>query len=373
MRPRLCTTLLGLLLSTVACSASAPSTAPSPSAVAPTGAPAASPSAASSPTLTPSPAPIAVLPDEPWIVYQYWDGTSQLRLVRPDGTGMHPLLPDETREQWHPDWSPDGSQVAFEMDGEIWVAGVDGTDARRVARCEAPCRDLNLPAWSPNGTEIAFTRIDLIDGQNPGSVVQAVDPATGVVRDLVTTKGAEYANGARWSADGRSLVVQLDRFLDTGNDTSRITGSAVAVVDLGAKRPKPKVLTDWSMFAAYPDWNRTDDRIVFTTYDLGARDGGSFEDPSPPSDLYTIGPDGSRMTQLTHNSRGTVLVRNSTASGPLSSQPTWSSDGRSIIFVQTDGPEWPGWTMARIEADGTGLASAAGAEFLRGTHPRLRP
>jgi hypothetical protein len=44
-----------------------------------------------------------------------------------------------------------------------------------------------------------------------------------------------------------------------------------------------------------------------------------------------------------------------------------------ILFVQTDGALWPGWTMATMNADGTGLAPAAGSDFLRGTHPRLRP
>ncbi|MCJ7710102.1 MAG: hypothetical protein MUQ32_04650 [Chloroflexi bacterium] len=273
-------------------------------------------------TATPATTPIAVMPGEPWLVYQYWDQEAHLRLIRPDGADMHLLLPDESREQWHPDWSPDGARIAFEMDGEIWVAAADGTDLRRLASCESPCRDLNQPAWSP---------------------------------------------------DGRSLVVQLDRYLDTGNDTNRVTGSAVAVVDLTAKAPKPRRLTDWTMFAAYPDWDPTKDLIVFSTCDLGGRDGGSFADSSPPSDLYTVRSDGTGMTQLTHNPNGTQLTRNDTASGPLSSQPTWSPDGRSIIFVQTVGTQWPGWTMATINADGTGLAPAAGSDFLRGTHPRLRP
>jgi Tol biopolymer transport system component len=325
------------------------------------------------PTAAPAPTPIAVKPGEPWLVYQYWDQQAHLRLIRPDGTGLHLLLPGDTREQFHPDWSSDGARIAFEMGGEIWVAGADGGDLHRLASCVAPCRDLNQPAWSPDGSEVAFTRIDLVDGQNPGSVVQAVNVATGVIRNLVQTTGAEYANGARWSPDGRSVVVQLDRYLDTGNDTSRVTGTAIAVVDLTASVPKPRRLTDWAMFAAYPDWSPTQDLIVFSTYDLGERDGGSFEDPSPPSDLYTVRPDGTEVTQLTHNPSGTTLTRNRTASGPLSSQPTWSPDGRSIIFVQTDGVVWPGWTMATVSADGTGLASAAGADFLRGTHPRLRP
>jgi Tol biopolymer transport system component len=334
----------------------------------------ASPPVTAAATPTPasaSPESIAVLPGEPWLVYQYED--HNLRLIRPDGADMHLLLSDESRDQSHPDWSPDGARIAFEMDGEIWVAAADGTDLHRLASCESPCRDLYQPAWSPDGSEVAFTRIDLVDGKNPGSAVQSVDVATGATRDLVRTGGAEYANGARWSPDGRSLVVQLDRFLDSGNDTNRVTGSAVAVVDLTAKAPKPRRLTDWTMFAANPDWNPTKDLIVFSTYDLSARDGLSFADPSPPSDLYTVRPDGTGMTQLTHNPNGTQLTRNNTASGPLSSQPTWSPDGRSIVFVQSVGTEWPGWTMATMNPDGTGLAPVAGSDFLRGTHPRLRP
>jgi len=371
-----------LALLAIGCAPTAPtvSTAPSgvPGPAAVTSRAPASPPGTAAATSTPapvsaSPASIAIAPGEPWLVYQYWDQQAHLRLIRPDGSDMHLLLPGEIREQWHPDWSPDGARIAFEMDGEIWVAGVDGSGLRRLTGCDAPCRDLNQPAWSPDGSEVAFTRIDLVNGQNPGSVVQAVDVKTGAIRDLVRTTGAEYANGARWSPDGRSLVVQLDRYADTGNDTKRVTGSTVAVVELTAKAPKPRRLTDWAMFAAYPDWSRTRDLIVFSTYDLGERDGGSFSNPSPPSDLYTIRPDGTAMTQLTHNPSGAQLIRNGTASGPLSSQPTWSPDGRLVVFVQTVSTEWPGWTMATINPDGTGLAPAAGPAFLRGTHPRLRP
>jgi len=367
VRPRkIPTVFVSLVLVAIGCAPTASSVSPSPSF----------PPAITSPSPTVSASPsapsIAVLLGESWLVYQFWDQQAHLRLIRPDGTGMHLLLPDDTREQWHPDWSPEGRRITFEMGGEIWMAGADGSDLRRLAKCDAPCRDLNQPAWSPDGSEVAFTRIDVVDGQNPGSTVQAVNVATGSIRDMVRTTGAEYANGARWSPDGRSLVVQLDRYLDTGNDTSRVTGSAVAVVDLTAKVPKPHRLTDWAMFAAYPDWSRARDLIVFNTYDLGGRDSGSFADPSPPSDLYTIRPDGTGMSQLTHNPSGTQLIRNRTASGPLSSQPTWSPDGRSIVFIQTVGDTWPGWTMATIHADGTGLAPAAGSDFLRGTHPRLR-
>lgn len=127
------------------------------------------------------------------------------------------------------------------------------------------------------------------------------------------------------------------------------------------------------MFAGYPDWSPDGARIVVSTYDLGYRDAGAFEDTSPPSDLYTISPDGSGLVQLTHNTSGSRLIRNGTASGPLSTQPTWSPDGRSVIFVHVDGLTWPGWQIASVRPDVTGLAPAPVPNPFLGTHPRLRP
>lgn len=312
-----------------------------------------------------------VRPHEPWIVYHLYTGSIEIRLVRPDGTGDHALLPGLGVDQVHPDWSPDGSQIAYAADDSIWVVDADGTDNRRLAGCTSPCRDLDKPAWSPDGSKVAFVRIDLVDGKNPGSIVQTADVATGEVTDVFRTTGAEYANYPRWSPDGTSLVVELDRFADDDNDTFTMTGSAIGVVDIASSTVR--VLTDWSIYGAYPDWNPTEDLIVFSTFDLSARDGGSFPDPSPPSDLYTIDPDGSGLTQLTHNPSGTTLVRNKTASGPLSTQPTWSPDGQSILIVQVDGTTWPGWRMGIIDADGTDLQPATGSTYQKGTHPRLRP
>ncbi len=332
---------------------------------------------ATSVTPSPSASTSVVLDGEPWIVYQLYDvelNRADLRLIRPDGTGDHALLAAPSDEQYHPDWSPDGDEIAFTMAGEIWVAGADGTAAHRVARCDSPCADLDGPAWSPDGSSIAFSRIDdLVDGQAVASLIQAVDLTTGTVATLATAVGPEYAFYPRWAPDGMRLLVELDRFDSTDNEAAQLIGSTVAIVDPAAPSPVGSPLTDWATFAAYPDWNPTMELIVFSTYDLGTRDGDGFADPSPPSDLYTIKPDGTGLTQLTHNPQGATLIRRGTASGPLSCQPTWSPDGTSIILVQVDGIDWPGWTMATIRADGTGLAPAAGAQFLRGTHPRLRP
>jgi Tol biopolymer transport system component len=58
----------------------------------------------------------------------------------------------------HPDWSPDGKQIAFERcaEGEpcqVFTVAADGGTPRKVeARSElSPICDLSAPAWTPDG------------------------------------------------------------------------------------------------------------------------------------------------------------------------------------------------------------------------------
>jgi Tol biopolymer transport system component len=322
-------------------------------------------------------ADLTVGQDEPWLVYQRFTPGARprldLRVVRPDGTGDHPLLANRPGNQTHPDWSPDGSQIVYAVDDtQLWIVNVDGTSPTRLpVDCSAPCVLIDDPAWSSDGQEIAFMREEAPPNGVPFDLIQSIDLADNTVRPLYTPPQFQGAGHPRWAPDSESIVVELSQFANA--EASTPDGSAIATLDVLDPAAKPKLLTEWSMFAAYPDWSWVTDTIVFTTYDLGRRDVNGFADPTPPSDLYTISPDGSALTQLTRNPTGTTLVRNKTASGPLSTQPSWSPDGTSIVFVRVDGDTWPGWSMATMNADGTGLASAAGDTTVVGTHPRLRP
>ena len=340
----------------------------------PTDTDAASPTPPTS-SATPSPATSSttVKDGEPWIVYQHFDGQAiTLRLIGQDGHGDHQLLTGATADPLHPDWSPDGRQIAFAMDNDLWIVDAAGSDPHRLFDCAKPCEFGDAPTWSPDGLTIAY-----LTGMPVGEIatqsVIAVDVATGTTRILFHTDGPDYPTYVRWSPDGTSIVLDVARFPDAKVGTTPIIGEAIAVLDLTATKPMPRYLTDWAMFATYPDWSWTTDTIVFSTYDLGSRDFHVLSAFEPPSDLYTIDPDGSDLTQLTHNASGPSLIRNDTASGPLSCQPTWTPDGTSVIFTQVDGETWPGWELSTVAADGSGLAPATGSTVVVGSHPRLRP
>ena len=330
-----------------------PSLAPSGPAMA-----SASPGASAAPTMK---------VDEPWIAYQWEDqaGVNGIYLVRPDGTDPHALLPDAKYGIYHPDWSPDGAQIAFdaETDGgnEIWVVNADGTNAAvivpRSPDCAISCGEVALPAWSPDGSKIAFVRYKLGASGLEAAVIEVQDVASGDRRVLFRAPSKTALDYPRWSSDGRSIVFAMTRYPDTQINPGTATGSAIAVIDVTGEGAKPVVLTDWSMYATYPDWRPGSDEILFSTYDLG-----EFPATDEPSNLYTIKPDGSGQTALT--SFGKAEQR--------ATQPTWTPDGSRIIFTlvgqQAAGLDNPR-EAAFIERNGSNLVDIG----VGATHPRLRP
>lgn len=355
------TFLAACAVSCLACAgagAAAPSstlkTLASPSAATPSASPSAQATTAPSPA--PSTVPAALVT---WIAYQSPDG---LRLVTPDGGSSRKALPDGPALARHPDWSPDGSRITFvvdEADGtrDTWVANWDGSDAKRLVDCRAPCRDADNPAWSPDGTRIAFDRIDNVDGRNPGSKVQVVDVATGAITTLLATKGAEYAIGPRWSSDGRSLVVVVDRYIDDGNDTTELTGETIAVVDLTAAQPTLRTLRPFDTYSNYADWHPTQDLILFAAGNVDPLD------PTlPPENLFTIHPNGTGLTQITHRSGADDGLW----------MPAFRPDGSGILATFVHRPSG-NLSLASLGVDGSGLRELGEHGATSGAHSRQRP
>ncbi|RPJ84076.1 MAG: hypothetical protein EHM13_05795, partial [Acidobacteria bacterium] len=97
-----------------------------------------------------------------------------------------------------PVWAPDGKTLAFSRQGDIWIRGVGGGEAKRVIE-DALAGGNGSPVWSPDGTRIAFTT-----SRSGFSQVGVVEVATGKVTP-VTYEPREHGDVA-WSPDGASLV-----------------------------------------------------------------------------------------------------------------------------------------------------------------------
>ena len=165
----------------------------------------AAPSLGASPSAPPS--PVLIADGEPWIAYQWGDGAGggTVFLVRPDGTGLHELRPGIPGDESHPDWSPDGSRIAYietspAGTSELWVVDADGTDAERLVECRAPCIELGYPDWSPDGRSVYYGMSADASGGPPATFgVGRVDVAT--ARDTLT-EWAQVGMHPDWTPDG---------------------------------------------------------------------------------------------------------------------------------------------------------------------------
>jgi Tol biopolymer transport system component len=320
----------------VGCQA-APATSPTASASSAASTPPASASATTTASASASPSASAgVGPGEAWIVYQ---GAPQgLSLTRPDGTGTHVIL-GPPGEQLHPDWSPDGSQIAYVQTGDasdIWITDPAGAAPKPLLETYPPGLTglfWDNPSWSPDGSSVATVGYEG-DPQTTlpaRSLLAIVDVASGEIEiagQLASADGSLFSF-PRWSPDGQSLLVVLDRF-----EGDTFLGGQIAVMRRNeAGWSQPEAITD-VVPSPRGDWHPSEDLIVFCTNDVGG-----VQQTDDPSELFTVRPDGTGLTQITDFGAG----------GERASQPSWTSDGR-IIFTYITGAQDEQLNVAFIDA-----------------------
>jgi len=120
----------------------------------------------------------------------------------------HPQAPpveliSSTRVQLGPQYSPDGSHIAFVSDrtgpNEIWLSDADGGNLVRLT--DLGHSSTGSPAWSPDSQKIVFdSRTPTKDGK-PHADLYVIDVTERVPRKLET--GTDEASVPSWSHDGK--------------------------------------------------------------------------------------------------------------------------------------------------------------------------
>ncbi len=232
------------------------------------------------------------------------NGQFDLYAINADGSRERRLTP--TAGDGSPAWSPDGQRIAFENgrgfdinDVDIYVAKADGSGRQRLTRDSAADR---APVWSPSGRKIAFTR-SLV--RHKGAMVSSIDSDVYVInadgsgeRNLT---GDALSGGPVWSPDGRKIA------LWSGGDDNR----GVCVMNADGSRRRMLTRNLGGPVAWSPDG-----RKLLLVRGVGRGRGGPAK-----TYAYVMNADGSGLRRLT---------RIAQANGPL---PSWSPDGRKILFV----------------------------------------
>jgi Tol biopolymer transport system component len=158
------------------------------------------------------------------------DGSNVIRITDFDSGAS----PDEL----HPTWSPDGREIAFVRSvappgeqGQLWIASVDGSDARLLL--DEP--QVRFPAWSPDGTRIAFGW-----DAHGESRIGVLNLDTGRVTDLGP------GDLPRWSPDASKLAISDP-------------GGGIEIIDL-ADTSRTLIVGE----GGGPIWSPAGEWIVFT-------------------------------------------------------------------------------------------------------------
>ncbi|MGB2864452.1 MAG: hypothetical protein WBC05_14080 [Sedimentisphaerales bacterium] len=220
---------------------------------------------------------------------------AQIYTITPDG-GNRKQLTTGKPGNFFPAWSADGEQLAFvsirNQKHEIWIIDSSGKNERFFTSGF-------LPAWSPDGRKLAFTRSDA--KQRRQIWIVGVD---GRGERQLTSEGLNHCPAwspkgdkiAYWSGDARGFG-QVWVMGSDGTDPRQLT------------HPEKSAYTPDGSSANAPAW-LFGKRIAYWS-GIEHRYG----------QIWTMNADGNNRTQLT------------TAPAPASSDnPTWSPDGKRILF-----------------------------------------
>jgi TolB protein len=254
------------------------------------------------------------------------DPSSQTRAifaVNADGSGERQLTNPQTGTyDDQPDWSPDGTKVAFERclnRCELWVMNADGSGAVRLGPdCQnvppPACEDRSGASWSPDGKSIAFNRGwgAVQNDQIQRSELWVMDADGNHARPIthVTARRPYTADdgNAMWSPSGKALVLGISNS-QLGKPAGHQAVFTVHADGTGLHR-----LTPWKLDAGdHPDWSPDGKLLLFRTVSADEVHG----------DLYTIRPNGTGLKRLTHYAPSTILLSSS-----------FSPDGQSITFAK---------------------------------------
>jgi Tol biopolymer transport system component len=89
-----------------------------------------------------------------WTGMTIAEGNEQVFVAPADGSSPPTQIGDPTTSNWAPNWSPDGSKIAYVSDPDYYVMNRDGTGIQKVN--QRTYEEQNGGVWLPDGSGLVF-------------------------------------------------------------------------------------------------------------------------------------------------------------------------------------------------------------------------
>jgi len=252
-------------------------------------------------------------------------------------------------------WSPDGRTLIYSMMGSLWRQDLDSGTA--VQLTDGPGYDYQ-PDWSPDGSQVAFVRY-----LNDAMELNVLDLATGSVTAL-TAEGAVNLE-PRWSPDGSKLAFVSTR--DNGRFNLYVGDVAEDVLIANRLLEERRSEVERYYYSAYdhelsPSWSPDGSEILYVANpEIPYGSGAIWRRPADGSGMPALvrkeetswrarpdwSPDGKRITYASYLGRQWHQLWVTTPKGvaepfPLTygefdiSNPRWSPDSRQLAYVSNE-------------------------------------
>jgi tricorn protease len=316
-------------------------------------------------------------PDGKWIAYVSDRTGRQEVWIGDELAKTQKKLSDVDCDKTSLTWAPDSKTLLWSgSDHKLRRVNIDTGSTDVVASSDAG--NINSPQFSPDGKWLAYAKPDNLLRSHVW--VKDLDSGT---EHMITSTEFQVANGAKWTADGKRLLVlggisapgiastargttqlysialtHIDKNPDDRDVDTEADAEAAAASENGTGRggrgagasgaaPKVEVKIEWDGIdrrvkkltnMAGPVLNvapAPDSRMYAFAAIGGAPAGGESGAGGGPG-LYTIAEDGTRLTRL--NSPAPEAGRGGGGRGAGgfggTSEPQWARDSRSLYFMQ---------------------------------------
>lgn len=236
-----------------------------------------------------------------------------------------------------PSWSPDSSKLAVASGNQVWVARANGRGAWRVSRGAAFSDDSGVfdrPAWAPDGRRILFSRANVDPGQ-----LMIVSP-TGDQRRRLTPVNRLAESEPTFSPDGRMVAFtgMLDdqRTASSGIYVVRAEGTGLRRLPLGRWPVSQPTWSPDGNWIAFMRWIRNEHAL----YAVPVAGGKATRIATLKSGNPAWGPgrwiatDGIDLMSPTGQPGGRITRPPEYG---YDHQPDWSPDGKRFAFTRVPG------------------------------------